>query len=175
MLAMFRKWSTLRTAWFMLVLSGLAGEGCALVLQYGFNLQPCVMCVYQRAALLGIIVAGLVGMIAPSGKLRYLAILLWLAAAAVTLNLAWQHTMLQLHPPLFATCDYLARFPTWLPLERWAPAVFVAKGASCMDKSWTLATLSLPEWLVFVSTVWLFLAIVTLLVQFKCPRGTGRG
>lgn len=169
MLAMFNQWSTRRTLWFMLFLSGLAAEGCALALQYGFNIQPCVMCIYQRAWVLGIVVAGLIGTIAPSGRLRYVAIVLWLAAAAATLTLAWQHTMLQLRPPLFATCDYIARFPTWLPLDSWAPSVFVAKGVSCMDKGWTLASLSLPEWLVIASAIWLLLAIIVLLAQFKCP------
>ncbi len=36
-------------------------ECAALYFQHVMKLQPCVMCVYERVALLGIMVAGLVG------------------------------------------------------------------------------------------------------------------
>ena len=40
-------------------------EGSALYFQYGMDLQPCVMCIYERVALFGIAFAGLIGLIAP--------------------------------------------------------------------------------------------------------------
>jgi disulfide bond formation protein DsbB len=39
------------------------------------NAVPCVMCIYERCALFGIMGAGLVGAIAPKTPLRYVAII----------------------------------------------------------------------------------------------------
>ncbi|WP_250665767.1 disulfide bond formation protein B, partial [Escherichia coli] len=49
-----------------------------LYFQHVMKLQPCVMCVYERVALLGIMVAGLIGAIAPRNMvIRWVAILIW--------------------------------------------------------------------------------------------------
>ncbi len=45
--------------------------------------------------------AGLVGAIAPKSPLRYVALLIWLYSAFRGLQLAWEHTMIQLHPSPF--------------------------------------------------------------------------
>ena len=94
-------------------------ELVALWFQHVMLLQPCVMCIYERCALLGIMGAGIVGAIAPKTPLRYVALVIWLYSALRGLQLAWEHTMIQLHPSPFQTCDFAARFPTWLPLDKW--------------------------------------------------------
>uniref|UniRef100_A0A914YHZ8 Uncharacterized protein n=1 Tax=Panagrolaimus superbus TaxID=310955 RepID=A0A914YHZ8_9BILA len=38
-------------------------------------------------------------------------------------QLTYEHTMLQLYPSPFATCDFMVRFPEWLPLDKWVPQV----------------------------------------------------
>ncbi|VDH23496.1 disulfide bond formation protein B [Escherichia coli] len=43
--------------------------------------------------------------------------------------------MLQLYPSPFATCDFMVRFPEWLPLDKWVPQVFVASG-DCAERQW---------------------------------------
>lgn len=161
------RWSRSRSAWLILALSALTLEIMALGLQYGWQLQPCVLCVYQRAGLAGIIAAGLVGAIAPPSPLRLVAILGWIIASAKTMSIAWEQTLLQLHPPLFATCDFMARFPDWLPLDRWLPVVFTA-GGSCLDHTWTLLSLSMPQWVVGLTSVYLVVALLVLVAQL--PR-----
>lgn len=52
------------------------------------------------------------------------------------LQLAYEHTMIQLHPSPFMTCDFMARFPDWLPLGKWLPQVFVASG-DCAERQWS--------------------------------------
>lgn len=73
-------------------------ELVALWFQHVMLLQPCVMCIYERCALLGIMGAGIVGAIAPKTPLRYVALVIWLYSALRGLQLAWEHTMIQLHP-----------------------------------------------------------------------------
>ncbi len=48
----------------------------------------------------------------PKTPLRYVAMAIWLYSAIRGLQLAWEHTMIQLHPSPFQTCDFAARFPT---------------------------------------------------------------
>ncbi len=65
MLHFFKTLSIQRSGWLLLLISALALEGSALYFQYGMDLQPCVMCIYERVALFGIAFAGLIGLIAP--------------------------------------------------------------------------------------------------------------
>ncbi len=44
------------------------------------------------------------------------------------------------------TCDFMARFPDWLPLGKWLPQVFVASG-DCAERQWSFLTLEMPQWL----------------------------
>ena len=100
-----------RGAWLLMALTAFILELVALWFQHVMLLQPCVMCIYERCALFGIMGAGLVGAIAPKTPLRYVAMLIWLYSAVRGLQLAWEHTMIQLHPSPFQTCDFAARFP----------------------------------------------------------------
>lgn len=166
MLVMLNRCSRGRGAWLLLALTALALELTALWFQHVMGLRPCVMCIYERCALLGVLLAGIVGAIAPATPLRFAGIIIWLVSATEGLRLSWEHTMLQIHPPLFATCDFKARFPSWLPLDQWIPGMFVANG-NCLDRSWTLFNLSMPEWLVGVFAAYLLVAVVVLIAQIS--------
>jgi disulfide bond formation protein DsbB len=112
-----------RGAWLLMALTAFILELVALWFQHVMLLQPCVMCIYERCALFGIMGAGLVGAIAPKRRCAMSPWLIWLYSAIRGLQLAWEHTMIQLHPSPFQTCDFAARFPTWLPLDKWLPQV----------------------------------------------------
>ncbi len=67
-------------------------------------------CIYERCALFGIMGAGLVGAIAPNAAAlcRHGNLVVQRYA-----DYSWrEHTMIQLHPSPFQTCDFAARFPT---------------------------------------------------------------
>ena len=130
-----------------MALTAFALEMVALWFQHVMGLKPCVLCIYERCALFGIMGAGLVGAIAPKSPLRYAAIAIWLYSAGKGIALAWEHTQMQLHPSPFMTCDFAARFPSWLPLDKWLPQVFVASG-DCSVRQWEFLTLEMPQWLV---------------------------
>ncbi|MBI6550680.1 disulfide bond formation protein DsbB, partial [Xenorhabdus lircayensis] len=123
-----------RGAWLLMALTALILEATALYFQHVMKLQPCVMCIYERVALFGILGAALLGAIAPKTPLRWLAILLWIYSAWQGLQLAWDHTMMQLYPSPFNTCDFFVSFPSWLPLSNWLPSVFEAYGDCSMKQ-----------------------------------------
>jgi len=172
MLRYLNRCSSGRSAWLLLALTAFALELIALYFQHVMMLKPCVMCIYERCALFGVMGAGIVGAIAPKTPLRWVAILIWLYSAWEGLRLAWEHTMIQLHPSPFVTCDFMARFPTWLPLDKWLPAVFVATG-DCAERSWTWLNLSMPQWLTGIFAVYLLVAVVVLIAQPFKPKERG--
>ena len=81
-----------RGAWLLMALTAFALEMVALWFQHVMGLKPCVLCIYERCALFGIMGAGLVGAIAPKSPLRYAAIAIWLYSAGKGIALAREHT-----------------------------------------------------------------------------------
>lgn len=153
-----------RAAWIALALTGLALEGSALVFQYGLQLQPCVLCIYIRIAVLGLVAAGLVGAIAPGKRvLRFLGFALWAGAAVEGLLLSRELIAVQAADPYSfeATCSFMPKFPAWLPLHEWMPAFFMPTG-SCTDDVWQWLGLSMAQWLqgVFIA----YLVVLVLVV-----------
>lgn len=70
-----------RGARLLMALTAFILELVALWFQHVMLLQPCVLCIYERCALFGIMGAGLVGAIAPKTPLRYVAMVIWLYSA----------------------------------------------------------------------------------------------
>ncbi|KYP97336.1 disulfide bond formation protein B, partial [Sodalis-like endosymbiont of Proechinophthirus fluctus] len=99
-----------RAAWLLLALTSFALELVALYFQHVLLLNPCVLCIYQRCALYGIVAAGLVGAVAPATPLRFAGLAIWLYSAWKGLRLAMKHTYIQLHPSPFVTCDFFVNF-----------------------------------------------------------------
>lgn len=97
-------------AWLLMAFTALALELTALWFQHVMLLKPCVLCIYERCALFGVLGAALIGAIAPKTPLRYVAMVIWLYSAFRGVQLTYEHTMLQLYPSPFATCDFMVRF-----------------------------------------------------------------
>ena len=116
MLRFLNQCSQGRGAWLLMAFTALALELTALWFQHVMLLKPCVLCIYERCALFGVLGAALIGAIAPKTPLRYVAMVIWLYSAFRGVQLTYEHTMLQLYPSPFATCDFMVRFPEWLPL-----------------------------------------------------------
>lgn len=65
MLQFLNRCSRGRGAWLLMALTAFLLELTALYFQHIMLLQPCVMCIYERVALFGILGASLLGAIAP--------------------------------------------------------------------------------------------------------------
>lgn len=158
-----------RGAWLLMAFTALALELVALYFQHVMLLKPCVLCIYERCALFGIMGAGIVGAIAPKTPLRYAALLIWIYSAWRGIQLTWEHVQIQLHPSPFMTCDFMARFPSWLPLGKWFPQVFVANG-DCAERQWEFLTLEMPQWMLGIFVAYLVVAVLVLIAQPLKPK-----
>jgi protein dithiol:quinone oxidoreductase len=162
---MLYDFSRSRFAWALLTAGSLALLLIALLFQYAKGYHPCVMCVYQRAALIGVIFAGVLGWLMPRHRLfSTLALLGWLAASAKGYLLAEEHVGYQLNPSPFNQCSSFAEFPAWAPLDRWLPALFHPTG-DCADVDWSWLGWSMPQWLMGVFAVLAGLAAFFIVVR----------
>ena len=166
---MLYAFSCSRFAWGLLTL----GTGLLLVIalffQYNQGMAPCVMCVYQRAALGGVMLAAALGWLAPrNGLVSTLALFGWLAGAIKGALLAKEHINYQFTPSPFTKCSTIAEFPDWLALDHWWPAVFHPSG-DCADASWVWMGLSMPQWLMGI-----FVMLAALAGLFIVVRVVGR-
>ncbi|WP_373818006.1 disulfide bond formation protein DsbB [Glaesserella sp.] len=170
----FKELSLTRGAWLLLVISCAVLEGIALYFQHGMGLNPCVMCIYERIALLAILIAGLIGLLAPRfAIIRWLALLLGLYGAGKGLALAVKHTDYQLNPAPWNQCSPFVEFPSTLPLNKWFPNLFEATG-DCSQITWQMWGLSMPQWLIAIFAVYLGILLLVTLSQFKRSRRRGR-
>lgn len=170
MLCFLNSCSKGRGAWLLLAISVVIFELTALYFQHVMLLRPCVLCIYERCALFGILAAALIGMISPSSAfIRYAAILIWIYSSVEGLLLTWKHTMIQFFPSPANTCDIFVSFPSWLPLDKWLPSVFVANG-DCSEKQWSFLSLEMPQWLLAIFAVYFIIGMLVLIAQFVKPK-----
>ncbi|KKO46835.1 disulfide bond formation protein DsbB [Arsukibacterium ikkense] len=167
MLATIKKISRHRLSWLLLFISALALIGCGLYFQYGLNLQPCIKCIYIRAAFAGILVAALLGLLAPKqSMIRLLAIALWLTSAAIGVYQAAELVNIEqtLAAGGFSSCALFAEFPAWLALDKWLPGVFEVTG-SCGAVDWQFLGLSMAYWSMLILAAYLLTAVIILISQ----------
>ncbi len=166
LLTTIKTFSTRRLSWLLLLLFVIFFEACALFFQHVLMLAPCVMCIYERIAMVGIGGAAVLGLIAPNNPIfRWLGLLGWGVSAYKGLTLAMQHVEYQFNPSPFATCDVFVTLPSWLPLNKWMPWMFEAYG-DCSKIVWQFLTLSMPQWLVIIFAGNLVAFAIILISQF---------
>lgn len=167
MFRFFKNLSINRSGWFLLTFSAVALEATALYFQHGMGLNPCVMCIYERLALLAILVAGVIGLIAPRYLVvRLIALALGLYGAIKGLIYAIQHNQYQVNPQPWNQCPFSPQFPETLPLNKWFPNLFEATGL-CSENVWSLWGLSMAQWLIVIFAVYTLVLVIVLLSQLK--------
>lgn len=168
MLSYFKELSLNRTAWLLLAFVAFALEVSAIYFQYGMGLVPCVMCVYERLAIFGLLIAGLVGAISPRFFLtRWLALLLWGFSAFKGLALAIKHHDYQANPSPWNQCEFKPEFPQTMPFDQWFPSIFAPGPVNCSEKQWEMFGLGMPEWLILAFSIFALMFVIVLLSQFK--------
>lgn len=170
MLALLKQFSEKRSAWFLLAFSSLALELTALYFQYGMGLQPCVLCVYERLAMIGLFIAGIIGILAPRSLIvRLIALALGLFSGIKGLLISLRHLDLQMNPAPWKQCEFIPNFPETLPFHKWLPAIFSPTG-TCNDSQWSLFGITMVQWLVFIFAVYVIVLAVILIAQVKKSR-----
>ena len=155
-----------RLAWGLLFISALVLEISALFFQYEMKLDPCVMCIYIRVAMLGLMIAGIIGLLAPKSLIaRVLGLATWITSAVWGLKLALELNEMQVNPSPFATCSFFPEFPSFMPLDKWLPSVFSPTGM-CSDLPWTFLSISMVQWMIGIFVIyciaWLIVLVPTL-------------
>lgn len=138
-------------AWQLLAVSALGFELCALYFQYVMGLEPCIMCIYQRTAIWGIFLAGVIGALGCQFVLaRIAAYGLWATGAIWGLLIALEHVEMQSTTMSFLfSCEFIPNFPSWAPLHEWLPALFEATG-DCGDIKWQFMGFTMPQVMVAI-------------------------
>ncbi|QIQ21856.1 disulfide bond formation protein DsbB [Zophobihabitans entericus] len=170
MLRLLSQYSRGRTAWFLLFLSAVSFEIVALYFQHVLALAPCVLCIYQRCVILGIMISSLIAMIKPkSFFLRFVAIIIWLFSAVQGFLLAYDQVVLQFRPSIFNSCPVDVQFPSWLPLDSWFPAMFKPYGV-CSERVWDFLTIEMSQWLLIIFSCYFIVGLLVLISQLFKPR-----
>ncbi len=133
-------------AWQLLAISALCFELIALYFQYFMGLEPCIMCIYQRTAVWGIFLAGVIGAFGCQHLvMRIVAYGLWATGAIWGFIIALEHVDMQSSTMSFLfSCEIVPNFPSWAPLHQWLPALFEASG-DCGDIKWDFLGFSMPQ------------------------------
>lgn len=163
MLDLLSKFPDQKSAWGALWLSALGFEVTALFFQYYMGLAPCIMCIYQRTAMLGILFAGLIPFVYNHFATRLLGFMLWGLSAIWGLLIAIEHVDIQMEPnPFFASCEIVPNFPTFLPLHELIPSFFAATG-DCGNIDWQFLHFSMPQWMIILFGIYSLLLAVMLI------------
>lgn len=166
----FKKISMGRGAWSLMLILTSALQISALFFQHVLNMQPCVLCIYQRTALYGVLLASIIGLIAPKSLIiRLLALGAWLYSAAFGLSYSWQHVRLQFYSSPLDTCDFFPIFYFKIKWDEIIPFIFKASG-NCSDKLGTILGLEMSQWMLVIFSAYLLVGLLVLSSQIvKIP------
>ena len=168
-LVTLHRWQSHRGTWLIMAVSALLLELCAWGFQYLLHMDPCERCVYQRLAVMILIVAPLIILIAPSNAVARIAgYTLWLAGTLYGLK----HAIAQMGDyaafnPFTSSCGFVPSFPFGLPLYEWWPAMFMPTGI-CGADDWTFLTLNMAQWMVIIFSIYLLAAAVCIVSSALC-------
>lgn len=158
-----------RTPWVLLALTAFTFEVIALFFQYQMGLEPCIMCIYQRTAMLGLLIAGIIGAINPSNIIiRITALSSWAVASIWGFLLAREHIDMQTTTDPFAfSCEFEPNFP--VPLHEWMPQFFAATG-DCGNIDWQFLSLSMPAWMEIIFGLFSLILIVVVFSRLMIKK-----
>ncbi len=164
------RWPDAKASWFLLFLSALGLNLSALYFQYGLGLEPCIMCIYQRTAVYGVLLAALLPLLFNIAPVRVLAYVLWGYAAIEGLLVAIEHVDIQqAENSFFAFCEIVPNFPEWAPLHEWLPGLFAATG-DCGDINWQFMDMSMPQWMIVVFSIYTAIFALVLMCRLFIVR-----
>lgn len=147
-------WVEQKWSWALLFVSALLLELSALYFQYGMELKPCIMCIYQRTAVFGVMLAALLPLLHNNVLTRIVGFVAWGVSAIWGLLIAMEHVDLQNETnPFFSSCEIVPNFPSFMPLHTWIPDLFAATG-DCGDIDWVFMDMSMPQWMIAIFAIY---------------------
>ncbi len=164
-------WAEQKWSWGLLFASAFVLELIALYFQYAMDLKPCIMCIYQRTAVIGVILAALLPLLMNNVFTRLIAFVGWGISAIWGLLIALEHVDLQNNSnPFFASCEIVPHFPTFMPLHTWLPKMFAATG-DCGDIDWVFLDMSMPQWMIVIFAIYTGVFAAILFSRLVAKKG----
>jgi disulfide bond formation protein DsbB len=169
MLEKFARWNRSAGFWLILIVLCLALEAAALVYQYVFYYDPCVLCVHIRAWVLGIMLASILGLLLRKQRLGLiLSNFLVFVCSLGFVERSYQTLGTEMG---FVTgaCSMNPNFPSFLALNKWLPSVFEPL-TSCGYTPWIIPQiLSMAQTLMALSVVMALGMLLMLIVSLRNP------
>ncbi|MBG4314761.1 disulfide bond formation protein B [Pseudomonas aeruginosa] len=136
-----------RLFWPAVAIGGLLILAFVLYLQHVRGFAPCSLCIFIRLDVLGLVLAGIVGSLAPRSRIAGgIAARGMLAASLGGIYHAWSLVAEEkLAAQGMGSCKMFMGFPEWIPLDTWLPQVFQPEGL-CGEVVWTLLGQSMAVW-----------------------------
>jgi disulfide bond formation protein DsbB len=151
-----------RSLFFMAFIAGALAVGVSYYLEYAVGLTPCGLCLLQRWCLLWLTAVCLVATL--HGPRRLGSALYWLlgwVGSVAGMATAWRQVVVQTDPLQQAfTC---APEPPIVSLRCVLQQLFNSR-ETCVEISWTLFDLSVPEWSL------MFFLLMTILCAYQLLR-----
>ena len=158
-------WSRTATPWVIVCLSALGLLLAALYFQHVLGHAPCVKCIYQRSAVIGIFFATLIVLIYPHFITRIVGLGLWGGCAYWGLMQANAHLEVIFPEGFFVPpCPLEPEFPSFMPLHEWLPSVFGAPGF-CNTNDWQFFSMGMAEWMQIIFALYLVGWVFAVLTQ----------
>lgn len=127
------------------------------------QLYPCVRCIYQRVGVIGLISMGLLALSHP--KLRLLGLTGSLFASGFGYYHADIHTQV-VYGNIVDICGFRADFGIFGNLDTVVPILFEA-GGNCVDRSWQVLQMTMPEWMKIIFSCYFFGAILCIILWIR--------
>jgi len=162
------QFSQQKRSWVLLAVSALSFLLAALYFQHAMDLRPCINCIYQRTAVIGILIAAIIPLIFMHFMTRLIAFFIWGYSGIQGIVVAREHLdIIFSKSPFPAVCDIFPNFPSFMPLHEWIPSVFAATG-SCNENSWQFLGMGMANWLQVIFSIYLVILCLVLISQLWC-------
>jgi len=162
-----------KAAWWCLFLGAGVLVLSALYFQHVLGHEPCVMCIYQRTAVIGIMFAALIPVLHNTKMTRAAGLVFWAISSVWGFLLSTEHLDILTAPnPFFAPCDIVPNFPSFMPLYDWLPNVFGAPG-DCLDQAWQLMGMGMPAWMQIIFGLFSMLLAAVIAIKIYSMSSSG--
>jgi len=135
----------------LILLVSVGALGTAYVAQYGFGLEPCTLCLYQRVPYWVTAALGLAAMAMQAGGLRWATVALAGLVFLTGAGIAFYHVGVEQHWWLSAVCD--SSIETGLSVEQLAERLMATPPQACDQINWSLFGISMATYNTAVSLV----------------------
>lgn len=148
-----------KLVWISIFLLSASSMAIALVYQYAFAWEPCVLCVHIRIIMLGIMLLAFMMIFLSGYRIPRLIAYFLQNVLAVYLFLTCRelyHVEIGLQE---AGCMFSAGLPSWFDLEAWLPALFEVR-AACGESPEILFGITMAESLYYASAIAMILSFI---------------